>query len=273
MDEEFYIVLPSNSSSEYFPNNTTSNFKTHLPRPLSLPGRWSVSLTDMQVPQTFLHVGKEVERSFVELHSTVEERDPQALEKVVDIKHWQERSLVTPGIYNNLEDLVSAVNTTRCLEGHLKFTYLPESGGYVQVKRICGDVCALHDFKLSRELSLMLGFTTPLIALLKTGRTAMGDQPACLASGLPNLLFVYADICEPYITGDAHTPLLNVVSVDVSNYMYGKIETKTFTSPKYIPLLHTNFEVVEIDIRDALGRQAPFEFGTCTVTLHFKKIW
>lgn len=273
MDEDFYIVLPSNSSSDYFPNNTTTNFKTHLPRALSLPGRWCVSLTDMQVPQTFLHVAKEEERSFVEIHSTVEERDPLSPDKVLDVKHWQERSTVTAGIYNTIDDLVSAVNETRSFRGHLKFTYLPENGGYVEVKRICGETCALHDFKLSREISYMLGFTNPLISLLRSGRKAIGDQPACLISGLPNLLFVYTDICEPYITGDAHTPLLNVVTVDVGNYMFGKIETKTFTSPKYIPLLHTNFEVIEIDIRDAFGRPAPFEYGTCAVTLHFKKIW
>lgn len=273
MDEEFYIVLPSNSSSDYFPGNTTSCFKTHLPRSLSLPGRWCVCLADMQVPQTFLHVAREEERSFVEIHSSVEEREPLALDKVVDVKQWRERSVVASGIYTSIDDLVTAVNETRSFKGHLKFTYLPENGGRVQVKRICGETCALHDFKLSRELSHMLGFTAPLISLLKPGRSAMSDQPACLASGLPNLLFVYTDICEPYITGDMHSPLLNVVSIDVGNYMFGKTETKTFTTPKYIPLLHTNFEVIEIDIRDAFGRPAPFEYGTCTVTLHFKKIW
>ena len=195
----------------------------------------------MQVHKTFLHVAKEEERSFVELHSSVEEKDPLHKDKVVDIKQWQERSTVAPGIYSTIDDLAIAVSETRSFSGHIKFTYLPENGGYVQVKRICSDTCALHDFKLSREISYMLGFTSPLLSLLKPGRTILGDQPACLASGLPNLLFVYADICEPYITGHAHTPLLNVVSIDVSNYMFVYNETKTFSSIKYIPLLHTNF--------------------------------
>ena len=46
---------------------------------------------------------------------------------------------------------------------------------------------------------------------------------------------------------------------------------KHFSFPNYISLRRTNFRTIEIDIRDHLGKKIPFEFGTLTVTLHFKR--
>ncbi|KYQ50578.1 hypothetical protein ALC60_10336 [Trachymyrmex zeteki] len=55
------------------------------------------------------------------------------------------------------------------------------------------------------------------------------------------------------------------------NYAFGTNLVKYFSFPNYIPLRRTNFKTIEIDIRDHLGKKIPFEFGTLTVTLHFKR--
>jgi len=75
------------------------------------------------------------------------------------------------------------------------------------------------------------------------------------------------------ITGDVRTPLLRIVPIEIRshNYEFGANLVKHFSFPNYIALQRTNFRTIEIDIRDHLENKIPFEFGTLTVTLHFKR--
>ena len=50
---DFYITLPSHSSRNEFPNNTSNNFKIRLPHPLRLDGSgWKVGLSSITLPDT-----------------------------------------------------------------------------------------------------------------------------------------------------------------------------------------------------------------------------
>ena len=40
MATQFYLTHPSNSSLEYFPNNTVANFKVRLAESIGLTGEW-----------------------------------------------------------------------------------------------------------------------------------------------------------------------------------------------------------------------------------------
>jgi hypothetical protein len=48
--------------------------------------------------------------------------------------------------------------------------------------------------------------------------------------------------------------------------------TKDWAHPHYKKLVTTDFDTIEIDIRDEHGCKVSFEKGTVIVTLHFKKI-
>ena len=41
--ESFKLYLPSNVSTEHFPNNSSSNYQTYLHDPLQLEGEWHVA--------------------------------------------------------------------------------------------------------------------------------------------------------------------------------------------------------------------------------------
>ena len=41
-----YVTLPNNSSMQYYPENTVTKYKTHLPQLISLDGEWEVGLFD-----------------------------------------------------------------------------------------------------------------------------------------------------------------------------------------------------------------------------------
>ena len=100
----------------------------------------------------------------------------------------------------------------------------------------------------------------------------VGDFPANLCNALPTNLLVYTDICETWVTGDVSTRLLRNVALNLDQYSYGSIFSKTFSSPVYVPVLCQAFETIEIDIRDQYGKPVPFDFGTSILTLHFKRV-
>ena len=97
----------------------------------------------------------------------------------------------------------------------------------------------------------IIGFENRYLEKIKD--TVSGQRPADLTSGLPLIIRVYSYICEPYITGDVHTPLLLTVPLNMNEYKYGSIEIKNFTTPMYIPLLSRSFQSITIDIKDQDG--------------------
>ena len=51
MSESFYVTLPSHSSKNEFPNNTSNHFKIRLPNPIQLEGSgWKLGLSSISVP-------------------------------------------------------------------------------------------------------------------------------------------------------------------------------------------------------------------------------
>ena len=54
----FYVTLPSDSSSKYFPENKVSHFYTRLPTPIELRGDWEVGLVEFKYPHTLYLVNK-----------------------------------------------------------------------------------------------------------------------------------------------------------------------------------------------------------------------
>ena len=53
--DHFFIILPSDNSNEYFPENTTTYYTTKLPREIYLHGKWEVALREMCIPLSFLN--------------------------------------------------------------------------------------------------------------------------------------------------------------------------------------------------------------------------
>ena len=53
---QFYVILPSTSSSQLFPDNKLSSFTTNLHTPLRLNGDWEVALVEINYPRTWYNV-------------------------------------------------------------------------------------------------------------------------------------------------------------------------------------------------------------------------
>ena len=46
----FYLTLPSNSSMDYYPNNTVAQYTTKLNRVIELDDDWEIGLTEISIP-------------------------------------------------------------------------------------------------------------------------------------------------------------------------------------------------------------------------------
>ena len=95
--ENFYMVLPSNSSMSYFPDNATSCFPTNLPREIKLHGEWLVGLVEIHVPCSVVHF-QEADA----FYRFVSYEDADRIEK----KHCN----IPAGIYDSLAELADAIN-------------------------------------------------------------------------------------------------------------------------------------------------------------------
>ena len=154
MKEQFYIVLPSNSSMNYFSENTTTHFITQLPQQIRLQSSWSIALTEIQISLTFQQVSTEARDRIVSLnlipHST-----PETKTKISNTAV----SLLRPVIYKDLNIIVSELNNLSCIEDHFEIGVGP--GGYVTVYRVCTKTTCSefsHQLQLSKKLRKILGF-------------------------------------------------------------------------------------------------------------------
>ena len=71
-DRQFYLWLPSNSSSDVFPRNTLSEYRVRLPNSIQLSGDWEVALTEIQYKKNWHNIRENFGNVFLRA-STIEE--------------------------------------------------------------------------------------------------------------------------------------------------------------------------------------------------------
>lgn len=283
-DDQFYLTLPSNSSSVYYPDNTVANYKTQLSRTVQLPGVWKVAVVEVHFPCSFLTVD---DNTVIYVYKTISARPTYAGKLLTEDDSQQqptfirgmdvqglkiyktknvEPAIITAklpaGNYTNIEEVIDSLNSLQKLAGHVSFEY-----DMKKVEIIVGE--HIDQIEMSHRLALQLGFD-PGENDLKSNNKSI--RPANMLLGLPSQMYVYCDIVEPQLIGDTMAPLLQIINIDTTNYVYGANKCVQFSSPHYVPLMKSSFESLEIDLRDHTGSLLPFHFGTSCVKLHFRKV-
>ena len=242
---EFYHVLPSNSSMNYFPANSLTRFTTRLPRHHDLHGQWEVGLVEMQYPHNWYNIP---ERS-----SLVKWETGVPLSK--GEFHLEQGYYENPGtLLNAIRD---QINANLPDDNHIEIYYFAiRRKVYVRF----GLNSALSSIDVGPHVQRLLGLSSSVI-----------DSREC--SGLVDIdpihdLYVYCDLVEPRVVGDKMAPLLRSVPV---LHRDGNTINEIFENVHYVPVSRTTFDTIEIDIRDSTGESIPFEGGTLKVTLHFRR--
>jgi hypothetical protein len=81
--------------------------------------------------------------------------------------------------------------------------------------------------------------------------------------------FIYApDLIEPVIIGNVTAPVLRIVNI---RGWPDEFVEEIYMPIQYHKLLVKEVSEIFIEIRSPSGALMPFQYGTCTLTLHFKK--
>lgn len=284
MCEHFYLTLVSNSSKGIFPDNKTTHFKTHLSKRVSLTGQWEVGIAEIHYPYSFstildreFWIGYEFDVSKFPIAKDGESEEEEEGESAADesgyhtgavsmsairVDNGVGRSVIRfpGGTYSTIDSLI--LTMTRDLEFQ-KVAAISTHQARIQIQVKPGVIRLIPSSALRRIFNL----TGIEIKDFVEGVNASNIE-ACI----PTQMYVYTDIVEPQHVGDVLAPLLRIVNIDNTQYVFGNQIANIFTHPHYIPLLRKEFQQVEIDIRDDLGYYLPFMQGSLNVKLHFRKI-
>lgn len=241
-----YLTLPSNSSLQYFPENTLSNFKTKLSQRINLVGEWEVGLYEIQYPRTWNNITEK------------EGRFRFRLAPGGPIFY----GYVKPGKYDTCHHLVHAVNDVIREKEDGEKIVLSYSTNTNRVYLFVNNGCKLW---FDSALASILGFRSKNIFT--------GPIPFIEAEHVCDLnrgfysLYCYCSLTSPVFVGDVQVSLLRIVPIDGK---HGDMVTKTFQSIQYAPISSKDFDTIEIDIKDDIGNNVPFESGKVVVVLHLR---
>jgi hypothetical protein len=121
----------------------------------------------------------------------------------------------------------------------------------------------IKSFEMSEQLAYMLGFENPILH-----ETAAARFMPDLNGGVSSLHVYSPGLIEPMIIGDVYAPVLRIVTIRGAQ---DEIIEEQFIAIQYHKILVKEISEIFVEIRTANGALMPFQYGTCTLTLHFKK--
>jgi hypothetical protein len=297
----FYLTLPSNSSLDFFPNNTLTEFTTKLADTIELTDEWEVGLAEIMFPRSWYTIPKEglimeidyrrcdivwqfQQANKRDYERTYRRRWEGENEPIIDSPEEEEyedttvRVKINGGFYFSMEELTDEMNHATIQEFSKlektitppitppEFTYKPIT------RRIHITLPAGMRIEFPPLLETILGLSysqNPICHnfISKEKKTIRGDLSCDLQTGI-HALYVYCDLLQFTHVGDIKAPLLRVVD---SGGEAGDVVTRYYEKPRYIPLQKKTFDTIEIVIRDDLGERILFENGKVLLTLHFRR--
>ena len=242
-DRQFYLWLPSNSSSDVFPRNTLAEYRVRLPNSIQPSGDWEVALTEIQYKKHWHNIRENFGNVFYV-------RAPKK-------KSLIDRVTIPPGHYHTLQEVIHQMNEAVKSEGYEKDVVFSIS-----------ELSRKVTVQLNNRTELLFGQIGPQLGFSEgqnLSGTAMAKREADLNMDLHSL-YVYTDIVEAQMVGDSKFQLIRIVPVETTAT---EIVMKTFLSPQYIPVSRKQFNTIEMNIRLHTGELVPFAAGHLLVTLHF----
>src|SRR5437867_1567946 len=202
----FYLTLPSNSSQEYFPDNTKTEFTTKLASTIELTNEWEVGLAEIMFPRSWYTVPKagavivvdyrgcdrqwKFDRNWKLQHG---EELTDEEESIVEIK-------LRGGFYKTMEEVVQELNLTAVkafAAADFDKTVSPPTFNYKAItRRVHVAIPAGMSIEFSTSLESILGITqeqSRMCNYTQERLTIKGELPCDLHTGI-NALYIYCDL-------------------------------------------------------------------------------
>lgn len=275
--KHFTINLVSNASTQYYPNNKLSSFRTVLPleNGLQLDGKWEVALSEIVFPTQV--------KNITDGAYTYRNRSGD------DYK--TER--IPAGVYHSVNDVIMAIK--RQVDVHhrvgmkWKFSVDPKT----QLLSITLSEGSSYLDLVSTDLKTILGFTGEKVHLNGVG-PHVGTFPVDIQR--VHAMFVYTDIIQHQIVGDMKAPLLrnvplfsrlqsvsssddNTTEPEVENviserlYCHQTQLVRAFDVMEYKPVNAGTINTILIELYNEDGHLMPFlDRGRTSLTLLFRQV-
>jgi hypothetical protein len=273
---QFYIVLPSDSSVDFFPNNTAASFTTKLPDRIS--GDYEVALTEIIFPLSFpnyytpntlyadfmtstdRHLGTWKMKKYAHV------KDAPELARVMSRDMTLFANSIRPFSHPRYNTIFNYDKDTKKMS--FKYTFEPIS---LPVKDSAGDgigtTYEMTVISMRSKIKLSNAFVERFNLKEIDNMQYEGKSEFEMQAGL-QLMYVYCDVLSHGTVGHIKAPLLRVVAPSGKQ---GEMVTMAFTNPYYIPVANHDFDTIEININTELGHPMPFTAGKTLVTLHFRR--
>jgi hypothetical protein len=247
---QFYVVLPSDSSVNYFPDNTVAHYKTKLAKRVCTDAEYEVAITELMYPMN--------------MHNFVP-KDPLVVDvQIYRCENWFKWQLES-GYFKDGETLAEFLNTE--LTTNFKKSFYLENlvepiFTYDKLQKQIR--CSFQGTRERTDASSYFNWE-PESAGLQKGFISFLANPLELIEY--NIMYIYCDIVTPYLVGDVQTPLLRAIGVKGER---DETITVTFEKPYYLPVARRDFDQIEININTELGAPVPFSGGKSLAVLHFR---
>lgn len=289
----FYLTLPSNSSTKYYPGNTLTRYTTRLHSSIDLSGEWEVGLSEITFPHSWLTI--ERGGGLITVSS-----NGFSTPELWAMPGFSTDIRLQPGYYESVHEVVREINKSiskiilpiitppiaephQCAEPqppgpHSCVFPQPPTFDFQLPKLKYNEISKRVHFSMYR--SQVINFSQSLATILGLGNKQVpsqakdeetwswtGNRVSDITRGI-NSIFIYCDLLEHVPVGDTKAPLLRIIDARGEN---GETVHRSFDEPRYVPLQKRNFDSIELDIRDDLGNPVAFENGKLVTTLHFRQ--
>lgn len=253
----FYMTLPSStrSSDVMYPDNSASAFRIQLPKTIHLKNKYEVALAEISYPHTWSTFHNDSDYRFGFIYS---DPDPQKDDISAEVR-------IAKGYYKSPEELCREINQS--FRGRFQdydfYNMLQFSYNTITRKvRLKLKMEGKGTLRLNPGLADVLGFSSEIFMESETA-----SYEADITRGFYNL-YVYCNICEPQIVGDAYVQLLRTVFISGK---HGDMATTVYNEPHYVPVNINSFDTIEINIKNDMNETISFETGKVICKLHFRQ--
>ena len=220
----FYLTLPSNSSQEFFPDNTLTEFTTKLASTIELTSEWEVGLAEILFPRSWYTIPKdgltivadyrhcdiawrlERDRKF----QRGEDASEDEMGTTVEIK-------LNGGFYNTMHELTQELNQASIrafASSDVDGKVIPPVFYYKTItRRMYITIPAGMSLEFPLSLESILGLSEDQNPMCNTSKDKLmikGDLSCDLQTAI-HALYVYCDLLQFTHVGNIKAPLLRVV--------------------------------------------------------------
>ncbi len=302
-ENNFYVLVPSDSSMNLYSDNHGGNFKMQLGADKLLEGRWEVALSEIQFAHTWYNMP--VDTSVI-VFSQRKRKGVLLTEGVIDYikddftkpENVDEIKFSLPkGTYRSADSITLKLKSYALQEigrrnreaGTDPYDRISYTSRWDAIQRKCSIPDITHNLIFSddagghfKALGLPtskyesnLSKTDPMYPALEEKFSSLHFYPTPrITEKIVSLvdipvIFVYCNFITPQLVGDSQVRLLRTVPVTGA---FSEGIHSTFDRPYYLPVETTTLRVIHFELRNSEGRMLDFQGTRVNCYLHFRKM-